>query len=130
MKRRTKGVLLVAGLAVATSVVSVVVLTGALAKAIDPQHSCESGFSTLIDCRYHRSSTTIGKGTPIFNAPSNATSDTASSARDTFQPIFVDVTSWAVVDCPRNYIAKRLLCAATSDATPVQAAADDPVTGL
>ena len=31
---------------------------------------------------------------------------------------------------PRNYIARRLLCAAGSDAAPAQAANDDPVTGL
>jgi hypothetical protein len=28
----------------------VFVLTGALAKALDPQHYCETGFSRLIDC--------------------------------------------------------------------------------
>jgi hypothetical protein len=38
--------------------------------------------------------------------------------------------SWAVADCPRNYIARRLLCAAASNAAPAQAADDDLVTGL
>jgi hypothetical protein len=130
MKRRTKVVLLVAGLAVATSVASLVALTATLAKAIDPQHACDSGFSTLIDCRYHWSSRTIRQGTPIFNTPSNASSAALSGAGDTSRPIFVDVTSWAVVDCPQIFIVKRLLCAVASDATPVQAADDDPVTGL
>jgi len=130
MKRRTKIVLLVAGLAVAIPVASVVVLTKALAMAVDPQHYCDSGFSTLIDCSYHWSSTTTGQGTPIFATPSNATSAIPSGSRDTFRPILVDVTSWAVVDCPRYYIARRLLCAAATDAGSVQAAGDDPVTGL
>src|SRR5438874_1470128 len=123
MKRRTKNVLLVAPLAVATAVVSVVVLTAALATALDPQHNCESGFSTLINCSYHWSSTTTRQGTPIFNTPANATSATPSGEPDRL--LFVDVTSWAVVDCPRNYIARRLLCAGASEAAPVQAADDD-----
>lgn len=126
MNRRTKGVLLVGSLAVAT----VVVLTGALAKAMDPQHYCETGFSKLINCTYHWSSKTTGQSTPIFTTPSNATSTIPSGSRDTFRPTYVDVTSWAVADCPRNYIARRLLCAADSDAAPAQAADDDPVTGL
>ena len=53
-----------------------------------------------------------------------------SRSPDTFQPTYVDVTSWAVADCPRNYFARRLLCADASDATSVQAADDDIVTGL
>jgi hypothetical protein len=130
MKRRTKGILLVASLAVATSVASVVVLTGALAKVMDPRHYCETGFSTLIDCTYHWSSTTTGQSTPILTTPSNATSTAPSGSRDTFRPTYVDVTSWAVADCPSNYIARRLLCAAASDTAPAQAADDDPVTGL
>jgi hypothetical protein len=130
MNRRTKGVLLVGSLAVVTAVATVVVLTGALAKAMDPQHYCETGFSKFINCTYHRSSKTIGQSTPIFTTPSNATSTIPSGSRDTFRPIYLDVTSWAVADCPRNYIARRLLCAAASDAAPAQAADDDPVTGL
>jgi hypothetical protein len=126
MNRQTKGVLLVGSLAVAT----VVVLTGALAKAMDPQHYCETGFSKLINCTYHWSSKTIGQSTPIFTTPSNATSTIPSGSRDTFRPTYVDVTSWAVADCPRNYIARRLLCAAASNAAPAQAADDDLVTGL
>ena len=130
MKRRTKIVLLVAGLAVAASVASLVVLTSALAKVIDPQHHCDSGFSSLIDCRYHWSSQTIRQGTPDPNWPSNATSAAPSGVRDTDPIIFVDVTSWAVVDCPHIFIVKRLLCTTAPDAAPVQVADDDAVTGL
>jgi hypothetical protein len=130
MKRRTKAVLLVASLAVVAAVASVVVLTEALAKVIDPQHACETGFSKLIDCRYRWTSRTVRQGTPIFNTPANATNATPSDARDTFGPLFVDVTAWAVADCPKNYIARRLLCAAPSSTAPVQAADDDSVTGL
>jgi hypothetical protein len=128
MNRRIKGVLLVGGLAVATAIASVVVLTGALAKAMDPQHYCDSGFSKLVDCTYHWSSTTTEQSTPIFTTPSNATSTLPSGSRDTFRPTY-DVTAWAVADCPRNYIARRLLCASEA-AAPPQAADDDAVTGL
>jgi hypothetical protein len=127
MNRRTKGVLLVGSLAVVTAVASVVVLTGALAKAVDPQHYCDTGFSRLINCTYHWSSKTTQQSTPIFTTPANATSTIPSGSRETFRPTY-DVTSWAVADCPRNYIARRLLCA--SNAAPAQAADDDAVTGL
>jgi hypothetical protein len=130
MNRRTKGVLLVGGLAVATVVVLTGALAGALAKVMDPKHFCETGFSKLIDCTYHWSSKTTGQSTPIFTTGSNATSTIPSGSRDTFRPIYADVTSWAIADCPRNYIARRLLCAAASDATAAEAADDDPVTGL
>src|ERR1700733_853072 len=129
MYRRTKGVLLVGSLAVATAVATIIVLTGALAKAIDPQHYCETGFSKLINCTY-RSSKAIGQSTPIFTTPSNATSTIPSGSPDTFRPTYVDVTAWAIADCPSNYIARRLLCAVPSDAAPAQAADDDAVTGL
>ena len=130
MNRRTNGVLLVGGLAVATAVATVIVLTAALAKVIDPQGNCDTGFSKLITCTYHWSSRTIGQSTPIFTTPSNATSTTSSGSRDTFRPTYIDVTSWAVADCPGNYIARRLLCATASDTAPAQAADDDSVTGL
>ena len=126
MNRRTKGVLLVGSLAVATIVATGVMLAGALARGMDPHHYCETGFSTLVSCTYHWSSTTTGKSNPIFNTPSTSTSTTPSGSRDTFRPTSVDVTSWAVAHCPRNYIAKRLLCAAA----PAQAASDDLATGL
>ena len=130
MKRRTKIVLLVAGLAVATPIASVVVLTTAFATAIDPQHHCESGFSKLIDCRYHWSSQTIGQGTPVFTVTDDGASPAPSNDPGTVRPLYAEVTSWAVVDCPTNYFVKRLLCADASRAAPVQAADDDAVTGL
>jgi hypothetical protein len=129
MNRRTKGVLVVGSLAVVTAVATVVVLTGALAKAMDPQHYCETGFSRLINCTYHWSSKSTHQSTPIFTTPSNATSTTPPGPRDTFRPTY-DVTSWAIADCPSNHIARRLICATGPDAAPVRAADDDPVTGL
>lgn len=130
MKRRTKIVLLVAGLAVAIPVASVVVLTKALAMVVDPRHYCESGFSTLVDCHYRLRTQTVRQGTPIFNTPSNATSAAPSGARGTDPIIFVDATSWGFVDCPKNQLARRVLCAIATGAGSVQAAGDDPVTGL
>ena len=122
MNRRTQGVLLVGSLAVAT-VATVVVLTAALARVEDPHHQCETGFSTLASCTFHWSSTSIGQSSPIFATPSSATSTTPSRS-----PTIVQSASWAVADCPTNYIAKRLLCAAV--AAPAQAASDDLMTGL
>jgi hypothetical protein len=116
MKRRTKGVLLVGSLAVAT----VVVLSAGLTRVLDPHDYCATGFSRLIDCNYHWSSRSIHQSTPIFA--------TQSSPRHT--PDYVDVTSWAITHCPQNYIAKRLLCAAASVAAPAQAASDDLASGL
>jgi hypothetical protein len=130
MNRRMKGVLLVGSLAIAMAVTTVVVLTEALAKVVDPDHYCDTGFSKLINCTYHGSSRTTGQSTPIFTSPSNAASAIPSDSRDnTFRLISVDATSWAIVDCPRNYIARRLLCAVAPDAA-AQAADDDPATGL
>jgi methionine-rich copper-binding protein CopC len=74
----------------------------------------------LIDCTYHWSSTTVTQGTPIFGTPSHPIGTILS----------VDTTSWAVAQCPENYIAKRLLCATASVAAPAQAASDDHVTAL
>jgi hypothetical protein len=130
MNRRIKAILLVGSLAVATAFATVLVLTEALAKVIDPAHSCETGFSRLISCTYHWTSTRSYQSTPIFTTPSNATGTTAPAARETSEPIYVDATSWGIVDCPRNDIARRLLCAVPSDAAPVEAADDDFVTGL
>ena len=130
MYRRTKGVLLVGSLAIAMAVTTVVVLTEVLAKVVDPHHYCDTGFSKLIKCTYHWSTITRSQSTPIFATPSNATSTIPSdSPNDTFRLISVDVTSWGVAECPRNYIARRLLCAVASDAA-AQAADDDPATGL
>jgi hypothetical protein len=130
MNRRTKGILLVGSLAAVTAVATVGVLTAALARIVDPHRDCETGFSKLISCTYQRSSKSTRQLNPIFTTPSNATSTTLPDSRDTSRPTYVDVTSWAVADCPRNYIARRLLCAAASDAAPAQAADDDSVTGL
>jgi hypothetical protein len=80
----------------------------------------------LIDCTYHWSSRTTRQGTP------NPAFITPSSPPPPFPPgyTYTDVTSWAVADCPSNYIARRLLCAAASDAATAQAAGDDSVTSL
>jgi len=125
MNRRMKGALLVGSLAVVTAVVTVSVLTAALAKVIDPGNQCETGFSQWIECTYHRSSTTVTQGTPDprFRTPSSPPPEFPLGYT------YTDVTSWAVVDCPRNHIARRLLCAASDTAT-AQAADDDSVTGL
>jgi hypothetical protein len=130
MVRRAKNVLLVGSLILAMAVATVFVLTGALAKAVDPQHYCDTGFSRWVSCTYHWSSKSTQQSTPIFATPSNVTSAIPSGSPDTSQPASVDVTSWALAECPRNYIARRLLCAVTADAAPEQPADDDPVTGL
>jgi hypothetical protein len=129
MNRRTKGVLLIASLAVVTAPATVVVLTSALARVVDPHNYCETGFSRLSSCTAHWSSKRTSRSTPTFATPSNATSTTPSDSLDTFQP-YVDVTSWAVAQCPRNDIARRLLCAVPAAAAPAQAASDDLASGL
>jgi hypothetical protein len=126
MNRRTKGVLLIGGLAVAM-VATYVGLSVAFARVVDPNRYCETGFSTLVGCSYHWSSTSTGQSEPIFTAPSSATS-TASSSRHPSRT--VDVTTWALAYCPQNHIARRLLCAAATDAALAQAASDDLATGL
>jgi hypothetical protein len=121
MKRRTKIVLLVGSLAVVTAVAGVVGLTAALARIVDPNHQCETGFSNLIECRYQFSSTTTVQGTPDYTLP------TAVVPSVPIGTVLSDEkTSWALADCPRNYIARRLLCAVG----PAQAASDDVVAGL
>jgi hypothetical protein len=120
MKRRTKGVLLVASLVASLSVATVVVLAAGLARALDPDHQCDTGFSPLVDCTFHWTSSTVTQGRPIFGTPSHPIGTILS----------VDRTSWALADCPQNYIARHLLCATPSVAAPAQAAIDDSVTGL
>jgi len=120
MKRRTQRVLLIGSLAVATVVATVVALSAALPRVLDPHHQCETGFSTLSSCTYQWSSRTVTQGTPIFGTPSHPIGTILS----------VDTTSWAVAQCPENYIAKRLLCAAPSVGAPAQAGSDDLVTAL
>jgi hypothetical protein len=127
MKRRTKAVLLIGSLVVATGFATVVMLSAALARRLDFDHGCETGFSALVSCTYHRTSTSFSRDVPIFTTPSSATSTTPSSLAQPFKP-YVDATSWAVADCPQNHLAKRLLCAANPGAA--QAAIDDSVTGL
>jgi hypothetical protein len=139
MKRRTRVDLLVGGLAVAAVVVLAVVGLAALtvlARAVDPNHYCETGFSMLIDCRVEVSTRTTHQGTPDpmlaarFATEPSQTSTTPSSAPPASQPDTVDVTSWAVAQCPANSIAKRLLCATPSAAVPVEAASNDFTSGL
>ena len=117
MKRRTKVVLLAGSLAVVTAAATVVGLSMALARVVDPGRQCETGFSVLIECRYHGSSTTTTQGTPIFGSPSAPIGTVLSSEQ----------TMWAVADCPQNYLAKRLLCPVPSVA---EAASDDLATAL
>jgi hypothetical protein len=128
MNRRTKGVFLVGGLAVATIVTTFFVLSAALARVVDPHNSCETGFSTLITCKFHRLSRTVHQGEPVF--PPDPTSAIASDAPRTVHPDYAAATSWGVALCPQNHLARRLLCAIPSVATPVEAASDDLVTGL
>jgi hypothetical protein len=120
MKRRTKGVLLVASLVASLSVATVVVLAAGLARVLDPDHQCDTGFSPLVECTFHWTSRTVSQGRPIFGTPSHPIGAILS----------VDKTSWALADCPQNYLAKRLLCATPAAAAPAQAASDDRATGL
>lgn len=123
MKRRMKAVLLVGGLAAVAAVATVGVLTTALARVVDPLDYCDSGFSWAVSCSYRYSTRTTHQGTPAFPAPADAT------PRES-QPDTLDVTSWAIADCPRNAIAKRLLCAPPAAAASTKAAGDDHTTGL
>jgi hypothetical protein len=131
MKRRTKVVLLVGGLTVVGLPVAVVVLSAALARSFDRDNYCETGFSTLVSCTLQWSTTSVHQGTPdpAFATLSSATSTAASSSRDTLPPGYTETISWAVADCPENYIATRLLCPAPG-AAPAQAASNDLATGL
>lgn len=131
MKRRTKAVLLIGSLAVATSVVTLAVLTTALARAVDPHQYCATGFSWLVSCNLHWSSKTVGQSDPdpAFVAAASATG-TASSPRSALQPTYVEVTAWAAAQCPENSIARRLLCPTPSIEATARAASDDLATGL
>ena len=124
MKRRTKIALLVGSLTVASVVATVVGLSVALARVVDPHHQCETGFSILIGCRYQFSSTTTVQGRPNPAFPSSTPPSVPIGTI-----LSDEQTSWALADCPENYFAKRLLCA-VSVAAPVQAASDDLVTAL
>jgi hypothetical protein len=109
--------LLVGSLAVASVAATVVGLSVALARVVDPHHQCDTGFSMLVECRYHGSSTTVTQGTPMFGTPSTPIGTVLSSEQ----------TMWAIADCPQNYLAKRLLCPVPSVA---EAASDDLATAL
>jgi len=133
MNRRIQGALLIGSLAVAIVVVLVVTLAIAVARSFDPGHQCETGFSPLlVSCTFHWSSTVTRQSTPIFTTPStSATSkSTSTTPSSPDQPGYSDATSWAVADCPRNSVARRLLCATPSVATPAQSVIEDLVTGL
>jgi hypothetical protein len=128
MNRRIKVVLLAGGLIVVASTATVVMLGMALARSFDSRGQCATGFSTWVDCSYHVSTSTVGQSSPIFTTPSNSTEPTPSSSWP--EPGYHDVTSWGIVQCPQNSIARRLLCAVPSAAAPAQAASDDLATGL
>ena len=132
MKRRTRAVLLVGGLAVTAVVVLAVVGLVAPGRALDSNHYCETGFSALINCTLEVSTRTTHQGTPdpSFAAALSQTSSTPPSAPPPLQPDTIDVTSWALAQCPENSIARRLLCPTPSAAAPVAAASDDATTGL
>jgi hypothetical protein len=124
MKRRVKVVLLVAGLAAATVVATVVGLSVVPARIVDPHDQCATGFSMLVDCRYQLLLTTTvqDRPDPLFasSTPPSVPIGTVLSSEQ---------TAWALADCPQNYIAKRLLCP-VSVAAPAQAASDDSVAAL
>jgi hypothetical protein len=127
MKRRTKAVLLIGGLAVTTVVATYAMLSVALARVVDPQGYCNTGFSRLSSCTLHWMSRTTHQSKPAFGASSDAA---PSNEPDTPRLISSETTAWAVAQCPRNAIANRLLCAVPSAASVTEAASDDRVTGL
>lgn len=130
MKRRTKAVLLIGGLAVTTVVATYAMLSVGLARVVDPQGYCDTGFSKLSSCTLHWVSRTTHQSTPVLATPPSPASETPSTASDTPKLLSSETTAWAVAQCPRNTIAKRLLCAVPSAASITEAASDDRVTGL
>lgn len=130
MKRRTKKILLIGSLLAAAGVAGYFQLNAALARVIDPDQNCQTGFSSLVGCRLHRSSTTIRQGKPDPNWPGNRASTAETSSPEPDKLISVDVTLWALADCPQNSIARRLLCATPSTAPRAEDAITDPNTGL
>jgi len=119
-----KAVLLVGGFVTVTAVATAFVLTTAMARVLDPHGYCDSGFSRAVSCNYRYMSRSTHQGTPdpAFADPSRPPPEP--------QPDSFDATSWAIADCPRNAIAKRLLCAPPAAAASAQAAGDDHTTGL
>ena len=117
MHRRTRRVLLVGSLSVATVVGLWVVLSLALAATLSAaftrgvtHNRCEIGLRNLIiGCHFTWSRT-------ITTTPSRPPTDTSSSAPVTFA---VDDMSWDITNhCPLGDIAKRLLCPGAPAAAP------------
>lgn len=119
INRLVKVVLVVGGLAGAMCAVSAM----ALPSVLDPYHYCNSGFSRAVSCSYRYSSRSTHQGTPVFPPAADA------APREP-QPDTIDVTSWAVAHCPRNGIARQMLCAPTSVAAASPGEGDDHTTGL
>lgn len=121
-KRRTKAVLLISSLAVTTVVASYAMLSVALARAIDPQGYCNTGFSRLSSCTLRVASRTTTQSKPAFGP-------LAATWNEPDRVISSETTAWAVAQCPRSAIANRLLCAVPSATSPPEAASDDLATG-
>src|SRR5215813_7804704 len=120
MNRRTKAVLLVGSLAVATVVASVVALSAALTPVLaqltpvlDHSHCKFFGLRDwVIGCHFQSSLTTSFQSTPIFTTLSNATTVPEASSPATFEKRPIEQTSWDITEhCTLGHIAKRLLCA-------------------
>ena len=122
MKRRTKAVLLISGLAVTAVVASYAMLSVALARTIDPQNYCGTGFSRLSSCTMRVASRTTWQTKPAFGP-------LADTWTGPDRLLSSETTAWAVAQCPNNGIAKRALCNVPSAKSPVQAASDDLATG-
>ena len=124
MNRRTKGVLLLGGLAVmAASMLAV-----GLPRGFDYRH-CKFGILS-ISCSWTTHARSTGIPAPGWKSPLEASSGpviiTNSSSRRRSGSGYDDVTLWAVTSlCPQDYIAKRLPCVAASVAAPARAASDE-----
>jgi hypothetical protein len=122
MNRRTQGVLLVGGLAVAT-----VVVLG-LARGLE---HCKFG-SLSISCKWANASVTM-RASPGETSSRSSTSTAPSSARShthagTYRedaPGYADVMLWAVTTCPEEFAAKGLRCTAAALAASAQDSTDD-----
>jgi hypothetical protein len=124
MHRRTQGVLLVGGLAVAAAGV----LALGLPWGLDHRH-CKVGFLS-VSCRWTSFERTTGIPAAGWKSPLEASSGpitiTQSSADRQSASGYADATLWAVKSlCPQDYIAKRLPCAPASVAASAQPATYD-----
>jgi hypothetical protein len=84
MNRRTKVVLLIGSLAVATVVVLWLAVAPSLSLALTlaqalPNHCKINLRNLIIGCNFHSSTTTTFQSTPIFPTPSGSTASTQSS---------------------------------------------------